>query len=532
MSKVAKVVGVIAGAVAIVATAGAAIPGVAAAIGVSASTLATVATVASVVATVAQTVSQLTAKPPNARGSVNQIVIGANQPTPYLMGRSYGGGALVHDIGYGGTIDKVPNPYRFMAIIYSIGPVAALVSTQADFTPITFSGTTASGYYSGWLYRDYQLGALPEADALAAQFGTPTDWSTAHKLSGKAAIAYTLKFDKAGKVFSGGVPQLGAVWDGVLAYDPREDSTYPGGSGSQRIDDETTWAWSDNPAVHALTYAIGRYQNDVKVFGIDLGDASIDVDAFVAWANVCEANGWKVGGTIYEPGDKWQNLKLICQAGAAEPLFSGGKLTVRWEAPRVALDTIALADLADGELSAMAGRAWKDRKNTFTPKYRSEDHQWEYVAAEPIVDEDALAEDGEEKADEPELTLVQDKDQAAQIAAYLLKATREAGPIVLPLKPRMLEYRPGDALALSAEVADLLGIENTLCVVKRRNFDPATDIVTLTMDGETTAKHEWALSQAGVAPPAVIIPTGEDRDDVVSEIPRTFDGGNVEGIIP
>mgnify|MGYP006920604220 CR=1 FL=1 len=41
-------------------------------------------------------------------------------------------------------------------------------------------------------------------------------------------------------------PQVFAQW--VKVYDPRLDSTFPGGSGPQRADNEATWAWSERPA--------------------------------------------------------------------------------------------------------------------------------------------------------------------------------------------------------------------------------------------------------------------------------------------
>jgi hypothetical protein len=70
----------------------------------------------------------------------------------------------------------------------------------------------------------------------------------------------------------------------------------------------------------------------------------------VEWANLCDANGWTIGGAVYEaPGlSKWDNLKRICQAGGAKPVWTGGLLDFVLSAPRVALDTITADDLAEG----------------------------------------------------------------------------------------------------------------------------------------------------------------------------------------
>src|SRR5690606_14495093 len=171
--------------------------------------------------------------------------------------------------------------------------------------------------------------------------------------SGQAAIAWNFKFDKNGKKFASGLPLTGAYIEGVKVYDPRLDSTRPGGSGSHRIDDESTWAYSENPALHAGTYAYGRHQNGKRTFGIGLPADAIDWDVIAAWANVCDANGWTIFGVIYEPGDRWQNLKDICFAGSADPI-PGPILSFRYDAPAVSLDTVTEEDIADEPMSVVA----------------------------------------------------------------------------------------------------------------------------------------------------------------------------------
>lgn len=454
-------------------------------------------------------------KKPPAQGSVNQIQIGANMPMPYLMGRSYVGGNLVHDVGYGGTVNDVPNPYRSMAIIGTQGgPIEEFEAFQSDFTTITFSSGEAVGYYDNFMFLDTQLGDVPEASALAGPFGAIPQWGASYKLSGYAAWLVTLKFDKKGKVFASGVPQFGAILKGVKVYDPRLDSGYPGGSGTHDFDDEATWEYSETPALHATAYARGRIQNGLKVVGCGFGQDQIDWASFVAWANVCEANNWTIGGIIYEaPGaSKWDNLKRICQAGAAEPCFVGGLLSVRFSEPKTALDTITADDLADGEYVVPAMKSWRDRRNVGVPRYRSEDHKWEYVQAEEIIVASYVTEDGEEKPYEEQFDLVTDVDQAAQLITYRLADLREFGPMVFPCKPRMIEYQVGEALNVNIPE---LGLVDQLCVIKGRTVDPSAGTVTLSLESETTAKHAFALGQTGVAPPTPSISTGEEMDEAV-----------------
>lgn len=472
------------------------------------------AKITAVVAVAAGAAAQLTAKKPRAIGQVNDRIIGANNPMPYMIGRSYSGGVQVHDTGYGGRIDKVDNPYRFIPVVYSCcGPVESLESVQLDYAVAAFSGTAATGYYAGFFYRDYQLGARPEANELQPQWAGAPDWGSTYKLSSFAAIGYSLKWDKKGKRFPGGaVPSIGAVWEGVKVYDPRLDSTYPGGSGSHRINDETTWAYSRNPALHALAYAYGRYVEGVKVFGVDLGEAAIDLADVVAWANVCDANDWNADGTIYEPGDKWGNLKRICEAGGAEPVMRGGVLGFDYQTARVSLATVTVDDLADGNVSASLGKGWKERHNTLVPRYRSEDHQWNFVQAGAVEIAAAVTADGEVKQDDRQWDLVTDVDQVAQLATYDLYQRREAGPVSFTAKPHMAGYGPGDCLTLASELgAHPSGALKV--VVRKRSVDPASGAVQFECEAETDAKHTAALAAVGVAPSAgPTLPTSSELD--------------------
>lgn len=540
VSKTLRTVAVIAGAVALIAvTAGAAAGALAPTLagsltvaGVSTGTIATIGAIASVAATVANIGAQLTAKKPPARGAVNQVLIASDAPSPYLMGRTYSGGILRHDVGYGVTLKKVPNPYRAMVLLYSVaGPLQGLESPYLDFAPVSINvGGEAVGYYNQFLNFDYRVGNDPDSALIPHHVGTP-GWSSAHKLSSKACALWNLKFDKDGKRFASGVPSMGAVWNGVKVYDPRLDSTYPGGSGAQRIANEATWTFSENPGLHALSYALGRYRNGKKVFGVGLPGEGIRIADFVTLANVCDANGWKVGGGIYEPGDRWANLKEILQAGGAEPLFTGGKLGCKINAPRVSLDTVTAVDLADDDAETTPMQSWRNRRNGIIPKYRSEAHKWEYVPSDLVSVPAYVTEDGEEKIEERQYNLVQQKNQAAQLAAYELVNGRELFPITLVCKPRLRKFGPGDMLTL--DLPNDHGLANVDAVIVDRSIDPATMKVTLTFMSETDGKHDFALGRTGTAPPTPSLTSPQDRDDIVTAIgiPQDADGNELAVLI-
>ncbi|MBA4092389.1 MAG: hypothetical protein C0494_17605 [Sphingobium sp.] len=461
------------------------------------------ASVMALVSAAASVGAQLLQKKPGIQGGVNSVTIGANSPVPYGMGRCFTSGAQLNDVGYGGKVGKTRNPYLSKVFIWSVSTAFAIDAVLFDFNVINFSGTSAQGYYHSWLYLDRQLGLRPEPDALAGPWGPIPDWGSDYKLSNYAAGLFSYRFDRDNKRWANGIPVHGVVGRWAKVYDWRKDSTYPGGSGSHRWDDEATYEYDPNVALNAITYARGRYavggDASMRMAGCGFPQDSIDWPAWNAFANVCDANGWEVNGFVYDgPGiSLWDNLKRICAAGAAIPVISGGLLSVRFQSPKVALDTITPDDFAEGERMAPAMRTWKDRINTMVPKYRSEANKWEYVQSDAIAIEEYIALDGEPKEEENPCELVTDKDQAAQITYYELFNRRELTGWTYPLKPRLWEVKLGEAYHLTDPE---FGIDH-LVVVAAIDKDPGRATLTVTFETETNAKHPVALAMTGTAPP-------------------------------
>lgn len=441
-------------------------------------------------------VASATGKPKgSAIGSQTEITLDPLAGEPYLIGRTYYAGKLVHQHEFGDD-----NKYVGCALVYSgSGPINSFESYWVDRVATTVTSGEAVGDFADFMWLDTQLGACPEASALASSEGSLPGWGSSHKLSGKAAALWTLKFDKKGKKFATGFPQLGAILEGVLGYDARLDGTYPGGSGSCRSDDETTFVYSDNPAVVGVTWALGRFQNGERVSAVGMPVTGIDMPAWVEFANACDDNGWKVGGVVSSEDDKWDVLKMICQAGGGQPIRLGGLISVDFQRPRVSLATITSGDLVGpGKVTRTKRR--RERFNTVIAKYRSEEHGWEIVPADPVSIADYVALDGEARSREIPYPLVQDLDQAAELALYDIGEAREFGPISLPLFPVWVGYKPGDCLTI--DVPDLLEDAQDV-VVTKRSLNPETAVATLECMSETARKHTDALGATGstVAPP-------------------------------
>ena len=494
--KIIRTAALVVGAVALVATGVGAVVGGAAFLTATGVSLATV----SAIGTAAGIATTLTAKKPRTSlmGSLTDFRLDPQAGLPYVMGRTLFGGYVAHRETWGQD-----NQYQGFTIAWSAGgPIDAIEYFTADRTQINFDGAgAATGSYAGWMWLKTQLGDCP-SPALATPVAGFPGYGGAFKLSGFAAGTWVLKFDTKGKKYSGGVPKPAAMLRGVKVYDPRLDSTYPGGVGPCRALDESTYVYSENPWLHEITFALGRWQNAGKrVLGVGMPVAGIDLPAMVEAANVADANAWKIGGVITTLDDKWNTLKLIAQAGGGEPMRLGAKLSCLVNMPRVSLATIT-EDALIGKGQVIGTKSRRGRINGIVPRFPSPDHGWETISADLVQVPGYVALDnGQARTREVEFPLVPYLAQASQLAAYQIVNAREIGAITLPLKLEWVGYKPGDCLTVHLPK---LGLFNQPCIVKGRTLDPATGTVTLVLESETAGKHAFALGQAGAAPP---IPT-------------------------
>ncbi|MDO7843461.1 phage tail protein [Sphingomonas immobilis] len=422
---------------------------------------------------------------------------------PYVIGRTLVAGNIIYRRGHGQN-----NVYETFVTVQSIGQIQSIDTTFMNKTTTTFNGAgNANGTYSGLVYQRTQLGALPEASAFSPPIGSPPGWTSAHKLSGLAAVMNTFVYNSQDENGLTSEPSPSWIIHGVKVYDPRLDSTYPGGSGSCRARNEATYVYSEDPHLHGLTWIIGRWQNGKRVAGIGADLTSVDVAAYVEGANLNDARGWKVGGQVYtRPDTSWNTLKAILQAGAARPVMIGGMISCVNHAPRVSLATIGPGDIA-GACTFSGTQPRRKRPNGIIPSYRSEEHDWEMVPADIVQVADYVALDGDERTKDVAYPLVQEVNQVAQLAAYDICDGREAGPGTVPLKPWWLNYRVGDCVTFAPEPGF-----STKVLITGREINPQSGVVTYTLMTETDSKHPFALGLTGTPPPTASITYSTDVD--------------------
>jgi hypothetical protein len=400
---------------------------------------------------------------PNVGRGGSPIAFKADPSAPIsgVMGRFGVGGRQLHANVWGKD-----NLYLSFAVALSLGPIQSVEGFTASGEAVTFPGAqglaAATEPYINKMWQTYRLGLPTDAwlsPPTGLSDGSPamTEWTSAHTLPGFAQAFWTMKNNSKREGYQGGVPA--PLWTllGMKVWDPRLDSTYPGGSGAQRRDDWTTWAYSANPYLHALAWVRGHHKLvsggtidlTKRLAGVGAPDAAIDIAAFVEGANVADANSWAISGEWTTADDKWQTLAAMLQAGGGVPISQGAQISCMVEAPRTSLMTVTGADIVGSvNLNVMASR--RDRPNTVIPRVRLEAHKFEEVALGAVTSATYVTEDGgESRVIETAYRFVGLAKQGAELAGYGLANTRETLKATIPCKPHLLGLRAGDALTVT-----------------------------------------------------------------------------------
>lgn len=112
----------------------------------------------------------------------------------------------------------------------------------------------------------------------------PGVWTSDHRGDGLASVRMSVGTPQDKyymEVFPNQMPEHSAVGDGALLYDPRKDSTQPGGSGPHRWSNPNTWEFSQNLALMRLDHL-------AQPFGGKLGYARMHMPDWMNAANVCD----------------------------------------------------------------------------------------------------------------------------------------------------------------------------------------------------------------------------------------------------
>ncbi|MCU0892112.1 MAG: phage tail protein [Sandarakinorhabdus sp.] len=229
----------------------------------------------------------------------------------------------------------------------------------------------AQGEFAGYLTIEVINEAGPSAFHTV---NSGTRWGSTTRMTGCATMKVRVKRSNNSKndtsPLSGGLTgRIAAIGRGMPVYDPRRDSTVPGGSGAHRADNPATWQYADgaaqigrNPALQALAVLLGWRINGIVSVGVGLAPARLPMAKWAAAANICDelvSDGFISTEPRYRHDRAFQDsddplaiIEEIFKSCNGELIDEGGTLS-----PRLAInDLVPVLTLTDSDL--VGGMEW------------------------------------------------------------------------------------------------------------------------------------------------------------------------------
>ena len=253
--------------------------------------------------------------------------------------------------------------------------------------------------------------------------------------------------------FSSGIPtRLTQVARGCKVYDPRLDSTN-GGVGLHRVDNQTTWAWTENWALLVAHYLLGYYQNSKLVYGVGCDADDIDWVQTSAMANVCDEiiDGkpkYRIGGLM----SITQNHETVI--GELESSVGGkvSKFGGRYYIWCPHDDLIPAGVLTDNDIVSDSGVSFSPSAsietlyNSARGQFVSPELLYQPANYSEIEEAAAITEDGKKRTTEVDFAFIQDQSIAERVAREKVRRSRFTATIVIATGPAGLLVKPFDVI--------------------------------------------------------------------------------------
>ncbi len=444
------------------------------------------------------------------QGNLIDLELNSSSPRRMLVGKRMVGGVLADWYLSGDANKKI-----YLPIYLGEGPCGDITRVFAGgreihSTPLVHGVKTAMGEYRDvrdrlWVtYYDGRAGQTADTTLV----GLAQGWTSTHTMEGCAYVVVEAHWSDA---VLRTPPSLSFEMEGATLYDRRKDTT-AGGSGAHRLDDPSTWEYSDNPAVALDHYMLGRYWNGLRVMGVGLDPDDVPYARFAAQANVCdETVALKAGGTqkryrahglIFSDDEYDTTIKKLCTAMAASPADFGGRFgTVGIEAKTPVL-TIDQGDLITGMGDTYTPkRTWAALVGAVEGRYQPADRLYQPTDYPRVTNAAWEAEDGgEPKVKTLDLEFETDGERAQRLALLDARLERRQATLTGAYPLWAIELERGDWFV---RTGGRFGEIGKTFEVMQRVIDVATMTVSIVAQEVDPADSAWDETGAIDPPPAL-----------------------------
>lgn len=339
---------------------------------------------------------------------------------------------------------------------------------EADIDGSTGAVSTAWTNNKVWIWSHLGTQAQTADSRLTTAFTSGADWIKWTSTDRLRGVCYrVIKMERDEVAFPTGPPDhVSALVEGALLYDMRLDSTN-GGSGSHRMDDPSTWEFSNNWALGVLWLLTGgSVVNDQSTrlvkYGIKEDYSRIDWAFWAAAANVADetlsgANAPPSGSQVrYTIDQEWtcsqtrkEILDLALAAGAGELVYVHGK----WRLHAGAYDTpVHSFDQDDlyGDMETEDTTDEQERVNRVAGIYIDPEQQWREQTTPYRFNSAYDTQDGDrEFQKEIDLQVLTDGYRAQRVCELELRKARQMRRVVFRFGRKGMKIAPHETFYFS-----------------------------------------------------------------------------------
>lgn len=343
-------------------------------------------------------------------------------------------------------------------------------------------------------------------------------WGSSARLTGCSYVHMRLKRTGNSKaaespVVNGMPSRLTIKGKGAKLYDPRLDSSVPGGSGSHRANDQTTWGTAnstnrDNPALQLLWFLLGWQINNKLSVGCGVPYTRIDLASFITAANICDepitlAVGgtqprYRTAGVASDADNRMDIIQILLTAMNGTLRDVNGKLSLVVMKNDLATPVLSFSDsdiLSDFNWNQTRGL--DETMNAVHGKYTDPSSNSLYQSVEyPTISISSI--DGIERMQTLDLPWVQDGNRAQRIAKQVLQRAQYKGIFSATFTMKALGCEVGDVVYISFEP---LGWANKPFRILTQSINNSGQIP-MTMIEENAAIYAWDQNETANVTPA------------------------------
>ena len=380
--------------------------------------------------------------------------------------------------------------------------------------------TGVVGKYAGYFSVPHIVLEGSAANAFSIGSGR---WNQSARLTGCTYSHWRFKVTgnskKAESPFSSGLPsRITVIGRGAKLYDPRRDSTVPGGNGPMRANDQSTWRYTaddgvvigENLALHVLRVVLGwRIRNpstgEMKLAtGSGVPARRLDLGSFIVAANLCDeqvnrsAGGTEPryhGASVLSEGDDAKTvLDMLCAGCCGRFRDTGGKLALV-----ISHNDLALAAVDDGlnDDDVIGAFNWnpdaalESVPNVIRGKYVDPTSNSLYQMIDyPEVRLDSL--DGQDRIFPLDLGAVESPSHAQRVAKQILQRKQYPREFTAPFDIRAWKYAVGDPVPFTFAP---LSFTRALFRVKEQELGQ-NGTCNMTLTYESASFYQWDASDA------------------------------------